>query len=102
MASRPAGDEPEEEGDAPEQARARDELRPRRVDADEVIMNLHLAYFRTAFDLGRATAMAARERETPTASPRCNCEMRRERNREAARASRKRARESKQEPEKEG
>ena len=101
MASRPAEDGPEVEGEAPEQPRARDD-RPRLVDADEVIMNLHLAYFRTAFDLGRATAMAARERETPTASPRCNCEMRRERNREAARASRKRARETKREPEKEG
>ena len=97
MASRPAGDEPDEEGGEEPRARAEGRL----LDADEVIMNLHLAYFRTAFDLGRATAMAAREREAPTASPRCNCEMRRERNREAARASRKRARESKQ-GEKEG
>lgn len=81
-------------GEPPQPAAA--DLRGRRlIDADEVIMNLHLAYFRTAFDLGRATAAAAKP-EVNGPAVRCNCEARRERNREAARATRKRAREQKE------
>lgn len=79
---------PAGEPEPPVEARAR-----RLIDADEVIMNLHLAYFRTAFDLGRATAAAVKPESN--GSVRCNCEARRERNREAARATRKRAREQK-------
>lgn len=83
------------DGDLPAEASIALDGVAHTLDASQILSSLHMAYFRTAYNLGRESVLS----QEGVVSPRCNCEARRERNRQAARAARKRQRDDKGEKE---